>query len=1002
MTRWMILAVGLAACTVAARADDPPKTLTAVERKALESEWAEANASGVKAFRAGKIDDAAAAFEGAVKLARRLYAPADFPSGHADIATSLSNLASMYRRQGKWAAAKRPNQDALEMRRRLFKGDHADVATSLNNLGLLSVDLGELAAAERLLNDAAEMQRRLFKGDHPNVGGTLTNLGLLHLKRGEYAAAELLFKDALEMQRRLHKGDHPDVAVGLSNLATVYRDQGRWAVAKGPNQDALEMLRRLFRGDHPDVAVCLRNLATVHLELGELAAAEPLFKDATDMARQLFGDDHPDVARCLDALGNFYRHQRKYEAAEPRFKDALSVHRRLHKGDNQDLATGIHNLGSLYLDQGRWAAAEPLLKDALGMRRRLFKGDHYHVAAALSDLGFLYRYQGRWGDAETHLRETLEVTRRLATAYARQKSEGEALNFVTSHSTGRDGYLSLARARAAAGGGYDPASAYPAVWAVKGAVARVYEQRHLRARAASADPALVGSLARLTDARRRRADFLLARPAGDPETRTVGDTEFDALDVAIATLDRDLSDRLPDVARFAELDAATPADLRNALPADAALVDYFRYTFYEWDDTRPAGQKYQQTARYLAFVVTRDAVAWVDLESDAAVKSAVDAWRAAIDSGKAIPADVPAKARDAVWGPVRKHLPAGVRVVYVCPDADLCQLPFAAVPGDKPNTILLDEFAVAVVPHAPFLLDRLRPGGRANDRTAVAVVVGGVDYDGAGAGGANGTDPLIRAGQKLGWGFLPNSVGEADGVAAAAGKRKLAVTRLDGEGATAAAVLAALPKAKVAHLATHGFFADPSFRGLFQLDEKDFERTRLGERVGRAANSPLVMTGLVLTGANRPQTPGRGIVTGEALVDLDLSGLDLAVLSACETGLGDLGGGGEGVFGLQRAFHYAGARNVVCSLWKVPDRSTAALMGLFYRNLWEKDLPPVEALRRAQLHLYRNPKDIAGLADGFRAGFKTRPGATEEGPADAGETAHPVKWAAFTISGPGR
>src|SRR6185295_16824858 len=136
------------------------------------------------------------------------------------------------------------------------------------------------------------------------------------------------------------------------------------------------------------------------------------------------------------------------------------------------------------------------------------------------------------------------------------------------------------------------------------------------------------------------------------------------------------------------------------------------------------------------------------------------------------------------------------------------------------------------------------------------------------------------------------------------------------------------------------------------------------------------MTGLVLSGANNPKTPGRGIVTGESLIDLDLSGLELAVLSACETGLGDVAGG-EGTFGLQRAFHLAGTRNVVASLWKVPDRPTAALMALFYRNLWEKDLTPVEALRQAQLELYRGPEKIAALAEGFRGPFKELPGVAD-------------------------
>src|SRR5262245_61859433 len=162
------------------------------------------------------------------------------------------------------------------------------------------------------------------------------------------------------------------------------------------------------------------------------------------------------------------------------------------------------------------------------------------------------------------------------------------------------------------------------------------------------------------------------------------------------------------------------------------------------------------------------------------------------------------------------------------------------------------------------------------------------------------------------------------------------------------------------------------------------------------------MTGLVLAGANQAKTPARGIVTGEALIDLDLSGLELAVLSACETGLGDVADG-EGTFGLQRAFHLAGTRDVIASLWKVSDRATAALMALFYQNLWDKNLPPIESLRQAQLEIYRHPDKIAELALGFRGKFVEVPGNAEEtvkpGP---GGKAHPRLWAAFSLSGPGR
>jgi CHAT domain-containing protein len=345
-------------------------------------------------------------------------------------------------------------------------------------------------------------------------------------------------------------------------------------------------------------------------------------------------------------------------------------------------------------------------------------------------------------------------------------------------------------------------------------------------------------------------------------------------------------------------------------------------------------------------------------------------------------------------------------LVYVCPDLALCRVPWAALPGDKPGTILLEDHAVAEVPHAAFLLDKLWPQDPLPNRPTQVLVVGGVAYDAepraAGRVALERRDPPLKPGQKVDWLALPGTAAEARGVARVAAGQKFDVRTLSDEKADAEAVLAALPKVRCAHLATHGFFADTSFRSTFQLDPKLFERSRHGERIGAAALSPLVMTGLVFAGANRPNTPGRGIVTGEALVDLDLSGLELGVLSACETGLGDVADG-EGTFGLQRAFHLAGTRDVVASLWKVSDRATAALMALFYKNLWDRNLSPVEALRQAQLEIYRHPDRVADLAANFRGKFEEVPGTTE-GPVQPGPEgkAHPRWWAAFTLSGPGR
>jgi CHAT domain-containing protein len=286
------------------------------------------------------------------------------------------------------------------------------------------------------------------------------------------------------------------------------------------------------------------------------------------------------------------------------------------------------------------------------------------------------------------------------------------------------------------------------------------------------------------------------------------------------------------------------------------------------------------------------------------------------------------------------------------------------------------------------------------------LVVGGVDYEGPPeAVAARGADFALReapVGPKgVRWPALDKTERERQQVAALARTAaKLDVVERSGKVASTEQLQRDLPAARYAHIATHGFFADPQFRSALQIDPRQFERLSKDRRGG--ARSPLALSGLVLAGANRTgkdMAEDRGIITAEGLIGLCLEDMDLAVLSACETGLGAWGGG-EGIYGLQRAFHVAGCKGVVASLWKVDDGATQALMLLFYQNLWEKKLDAAEALRQAQLTLYRHPEAVELAA--------------KRGPIDFSESALPklankpgekaarspaAHWAAFTFSG---
>jgi CHAT domain-containing protein len=198
---------------------------------------------------------------------------------------------------------------------------------------------------------------------------------------------------------------------------------------------------------------------------------------------------------------------------------------------------------------------------------------------------------------------------------------------------------------------------------------------------------------------------------------------------------------------------------------------------------------------------------------------------------------------------------------------------------------------------------------------------------------------------------VPGTAVEIQAIAAAARQARpsQAVTVLEGVQATKAAFLEQAPKAGILHLATHAYFAGdkciPAGRA-----EAPPQRT-IGENPTVLGYNPLLLAGIAFVGANERERAD-GILTALEITALDLRHTALVVLSACDTGLGRLARGQE-LLGLRWAFAYAGARNLVTSLWSVPDAETASLMTHFYSALWEKGLSVSAALRAAQLEILK-------------------------------------------------
>ena len=276
-------------------------------------------------YAQGRYSEAEPFYQKALAIRKRL-----FNDDHPDVAQSLSGLATLYDAQGRYLDAESLLQKALAMRQRLFKGDHSDIARSLNNLAALYDAQGRYLDAEALYQEALAMGQRLFKGDHSDVANTLNNLALLYETQGRYLEAEQRHQEALAMRQSLFKGDHldmarslnkalgvkqslfkgdhPSVALSLNNLACLYDAQGRYSDAEPYYQQALAMRQRLFKGDHPDVAQSLSNLAVFFAATDRHAEALELMQKAIKIEnriarRELTASSESNRLRHLEKIG---------------------------------------------------------------------------------------------------------------------------------------------------------------------------------------------------------------------------------------------------------------------------------------------------------------------------------------------------------------------------------------------------------------------------------------------------------------------------------------------------------------------------------------------------------------------------------------------------------------------------------------------------------------------------------------------------------------------------
>ncbi len=964
------------------------RQLALLERETPFDTTAVASALVSQASRRSTLGDYAGSArdaERALRLREARYGPGSLPT-----ADPVEWIAIAAARQGRYPEALAGFERCEAIRRGTLAPTDTRVARAIFNQAEILNQLGEIDSARVRLGRALAIWDLPQNNAQPEGASGHRMLGMLHRTAGDYENARREMQRAYDILRLGQGPNSTQAASAAEGLAGLLEEMGDFTAGRPLREQALASRIAVQGADNGETARARGDYARLLLVLGERDSARAQAERALAAREKAYDPASPNLLNELLTLGDIRRADGDHAGALALYARAERAIRDSMRADDARLATVLRRIGHTKLAMGNARGADSAYGYGRAIAERALGVGHPLAADLTADLAHA---RGRAGDVAGALALALKAEAAGARQFELQSctlSEREALLYADVRPSGRDVAMALlAQGRANAA---DVRRVWDVVAADRGQVLDELAARRRALRRAEG-PAIdslrqayesaSGALAGLV-VRGSRGDSTYAAKLASASRRV------EQAEQALGARSRAFRDEQARV--HARFEAAA-----KGLPAGGALVAYARYS----PERREAGTRGND--RLLAFVLPAPGApaAVVPLGDAARVDSLARAWRAdlarpagAADGDAWVASGV--ALRRAVWDPVAAKLGPSKRA-FVVPDGELNVVPFAALPGADGRALVeggLDFHLLASERDlAPV------DAGAATGRGLLAV--GGAWFDSLGAGDvpasllasaapANDTwrGPASSCSEFRSVRFapLPGTRAEADAVAEAwRGARSAEpAMRLEGAAATEAALKRLAPGRRVLHLATHGFFVDPGCgigseggRGIGGLaPSAATTNTPAAETVPASDDSPLRLSGLALTGANRradaPANAEDGVLTAEELAALDLGGVEWAVLSACDTGVGEIGRS-EGVFGLRRALQVAGVRTVLSSLWSVEDESTRRWMAALYR------------------HRLRGEDTVASVNGAMRDELARR--------RLAGESTHPFHWAGFVASG---
>lgn len=777
------------------------------------------------------------------------------------------------------------------------------------DLGLLYATMGRYNSAEYYTSEALSIREQTLGTNSKAYASSLNNMAVLYQETARYNESEKSFDEALKIVQDQLGAESEEYAIVQNNQAILYAHIGRMDQAVAKLNSAIAILDKLNKKNTRDQIGFQSNLALLYQETGKFAEAETIYLKL----EKTLGSKDPFYAGVLNNLALLYIQMGQMDKVENYLKRSAEVYKTRFGNQNPNYAKVLNDLGNFYRIQGRFAEAEQNLSESLTIRGTALDTNHPDYVKSQEDLAILYWKKGDLAKADVNYKIAMDKSLDFINRYFPPMSEAEKTKYWDILQPRFQRFYNYCL-EASATNSAIVQTMYDYQMATKGLLLNS-TNKIKKAIFASGNNELIKDYIAWLDKKETLARYYSL----SKEDLTNQKIDLPALEKEANDMERSLSQRSADFSQGYTTDKLSFTKVAAALGDLEAAIEFIRIRSYDKDFT--------SDSKYAALILTKGAITpkLIVLDNGNQLETRyAKFYRNSIQQKSA-----DAYSYDQFWARIDPAL-TGKKTLYISADGVYNQISLSTLKKTS-GEYLLNRYDMILVGNSKDVIALKSQKPLVAKKNAF--LLGFPDYGGDAVAALPGTKvevesiaKILKAGGYQTTPYLQKSATEA--------------------------VIKSLKGPAIVHIATHGYF------------QPDVEQSSVGVHQENAKNNPLLRSGLLLAGAS-PTIKGEvipnldsndnGVLTAYEAMNLSLDGTDLIILSACETGLGDVRAG-EGVYGLQRAFLVAGAKAMVMSLWKVDDAATQALMTNFYTNL-AKGGSKAKAFKQAQMQLMAKYKE---------------------------------------------